>query len=229
MIVQKKTMSAQVADAIRQRILSGEYVANLQLRQEHLAIDLGVSRVPVREALHQLHSEGFVTLVSHKGAVVTPISFEEIIELHELRVRLETWLLSLAIPRMTEADLAAALAEADRFGAQSDSVEYSFELNWGFHNVLYAASDRKATIDIMGRIHQQIERYTRMMVKLSGNQRKADSEHHRLIDLCRARDVERAVQLLDKHIMDGQRLLIDRLPGLRDGQSLGDQLVKSIA
>lgn len=229
MLVQKKTISTQVADAIRQRILSGEYAANLQLRQEHIAVDLGVSRIPVREALHQLHSEGFVTLVSHKGAVVTPVSLDEILELHELRARLETWLLALAIPQMTDEHLAAAKLSAERFGANSDDADRAYELNWGFHRTLYAASGRKATIDMIGRIYQQIERYTRMIVKLMDYNRRSNLEHHQLIDLCRSGDATRASQLLEAHIMDGGRLLIERLPELRDGGAVGDRLDRAIA
>ena len=114
MLVQRKTISTQVADALRQKILSGEYSDNFQLRQEHIAAEFGVSRIPVREALHQLHSEGFVTLVSHKGAVVSSVSMDEILELYDLRARIETWLLGLAVPRMGEADLALARDRAQQ-------------------------------------------------------------------------------------------------------------------
>ena len=74
MLVQKKTISAQVADAIRQKILIGEYEANAQLRQEHLATEFGVSRIPVREALHQLHSSSFMNCApgSRPGCLPLP-------------------------------------------------------------------------------------------------------------------------------------------------------------
>ena len=161
-------------------------------------------------------------LVSHKGAVVTPVFLDEILELHELRARLEAWLLTLAIPRMTDEDSAAMRLAAERFSAQSDDADRAFELNWNFHRALYAASGRKATIEIVGRIHKQIERYTRMIVKLIDYTHRSDVEHHRLIELCEAADVERATEVLEAHIMNGGRLLIERLPTLRDGQPSGD-------
>ncbi|WP_415768990.1 GntR family transcriptional regulator [Pseudomonas sp. LB3P38] len=216
MVVQKKTISTQVADLIRKRILSGEYKAGHQLRQEHIATDIGVSRIPVREALHQLHSEGFVTLVSHKGAIVSKISLEEILEMYELRARIETWLLALAIPQMTEADLQHAKECAELFGQEGQHSEYSHELNWAFHTALYAPSKRAATIEMVGRIHQQIERYTRMMVNLAGSQEKSHREHLILLDLCRERDTLRAVNLLDMHIIDGGKFLVKSLSELRD-------------
>ncbi len=216
MLVQKKTISAQVADAIRQRILSGEYEANLQLRQEHLASEFGVSRIPVREALHQLHSEGFVTLVSHKGAVVSSIELDEILELYELRARIETWLIALAIPKMKDTDLALARKRAKAHEEKGREGESSGQLNWDFHQALYAPSGRKATIDMVARIHQQLERYTRMMVSLTEIQAQSDRDHWQLIELCEAKDTLRAINLLEMHIITGGKYLVDRLNELRD-------------
>lgn len=215
MLLQKKTISTQVADAIRQKILSGEYEADLQLRQEHLATEFGVSRIPVREALHQLHSEGFVTLVSHKGAVVSSISLDEILELYELRARIETWLLALAIPRMTEADLVLARERAQQHQDQGRAGEYSNQLNWNFHAALYEPSGRKATIELVGRIYQQLERYTRMMVSLTEIQAQSDRDHWQLIALCEAKDTLRAVNLLEMHIITSGKFLVDRLQELK--------------
>jgi DNA-binding GntR family transcriptional regulator len=209
----KQTISAQVADAIRSRILSGAYAGGFQLRQEHIAAEMGVSRIPVREALHQLHSEGFVTLVSHKGAVVSELSLDEILELHELRARVETWLLSMAIPNMTEADLARAKEAAERFG----TLKYSHDLNWQFHALLYAPSKRKSTIELIGKVYQKIERYTKLMIAFATeNQERSHKEHLQLIELCRSKDVLRAVNLLDMHILDNGRLLIERLTRMRE-------------
>lgn len=213
--VQRKTISIQVADAIRQRILSGEYAANTQLKQEHIAAEFGVSRIPVREALHQLHSEGFVTLISHKGAVVSSVSLDEIMELYELRARIETWLLGLAIPRMTDADLATARHFAEKFTEKGIHSEYCYESNWAFHAALYAPSGRKTTIEFVHRLHQDIERYTRMVTSLDGVQPKADREHKQLLEYCQEKDTLRAINLLEMHIIHGGRFLVDHLKELR--------------
>lgn len=216
MLVQKKTISTQVADAIRQKILSGEYKANAQLRQEYLAREFGVSRIPVREALHQLHSEGFVTLISHKGAIVSSVSFDEILELFELRARIETWLLGLALPRMTEQDLAIARDCAMQHQKEASRGEGSNELNWNFHAALYGPSARSATIELVGRIYQKLERYTRMMVSLTEIQAQSDRDHWQLIELCEARDTMRAIELLETHIISSGKFLVHRLHELRN-------------
>lgn len=214
-LVQRKTISVQVADAIRQRILSGQYAASTQLKQERIASEFGVSRIPVREALHQLHSEGFVTLISHKGATVSSVSLDEILELFELRARIETWLLGLAIPHMNDTDLEAARQFAERFTEKGHQSEYCYGSNWAFHAALYAPSGRKTTIDFVQRLHRDIERYTRMATSLVGVQPKADREHKQLIELCEGGDTVRAVDLLELHILDGGRFLVEHLKELR--------------
>ena len=210
-MIQKKTITTQVADEIRRRILTGEYKADDQLRQEHIAADMGVSKIPVREALHQLASEGFVTLAAHRGATVAEVSLEKFVELYELRARIESWLLAFAVPKMTEADFQAILAMADEFRRVSSEVDRRHESNWAFHKVLYAASGRPTTIEFLGRLHKQIERYTRMIMSLTGVEAKADREHRQLLQLCRQGDVDSAVDLLESHITSGSRSLVSRL------------------
>lgn len=81
-----------VTTALRQRILSGDLAPGEVLRQEALADELGVSRVPVREAITRLTGEGLLTKVPHKGAYVAELSIEEVQETFEIRLRLEPWL-----------------------------------------------------------------------------------------------------------------------------------------
>ncbi|WEZ85474.1 GntR family transcriptional regulator (plasmid) [Rhizobium sp. 32-5/1] len=217
----KQTLSQQVADMVRSRILSGDYAGGTQLRQEHIAGELGVSRIPVREALHQLHSEGFVTLVSHKGAVVSELSLDQIVELYELRARVETWLLSLAIPHMTEKDLERAQIAAEKFGNTEAGI-YSHQLNWEFHEALYAPSGRKVTIEIIFGLHEKIERYTKLMMAIdSVRQKESHADHLKLIELCRAKDTLRAVNLLDMHISEGGKQLALKLEEMKRAQALG--------
>src|SRR5438874_11719461 len=99
--IQRQTVAGMTVDALRERILRGDYPEGEPLRQDALADELGVSRIPVREALRQLEAEGLVTFSPHRGAVVSSLSLDEIVELFELRAEIETDLLARAIPRTT--------------------------------------------------------------------------------------------------------------------------------
>jgi DNA-binding GntR family transcriptional regulator len=220
--INKRTITSQVADEIRSRILQGDYKAGEQLRQEHIASDLGVSRIPVREALHQLNSEGFVTLVSHKGSIVSEVSPEEFLEYSELRAKIEPWLLSLAIPRMTDEHFERIQVAADEFLSAARASERTPEANWAFHKVLYEASGRTATIEILRRVNEQIERHTRMIMTVPGIEKQSHREHLNLIKLCKRRDVDAAIKMLEAHISEGTTILANHLHSLRVGKAGSD-------
>jgi DNA-binding GntR family transcriptional regulator len=92
------SITERITDELRRRILNGELTAGMSLRQERLAAELGVSRIPLREAIHHLEAEGLVTSELHKGTVVSSLSPIEIEELFGIRMQLETWLFAAAYP-----------------------------------------------------------------------------------------------------------------------------------
>ena len=208
--IQRQTTVTLVADELRRRIMSGALAEGQQLRQEALAADLGVSRIPIREALRQLEAEGFVAIASHRGAVVSKLSLDEIAELFDLRIRLETWLLELAIPEMGEGDLARA-EEALEAMISNRRIENWGELNWEFHAALYTPAARPATLRILRRINENTDRYIRLQISLTSGQLKAHREHKQILQLCSTGNVARAVAELEQHIIDVRDGLIAQL------------------
>src|SRR5690242_1059768 len=102
--IERFTLAGATLQAIRERILSGAYAEGDPLRQDAIAAELGVSRIPVREALRQLEVEGLVTFSPHRGAVVSTLSLKQIRELFELRADIEGDLIVRAVPHMSEED-----------------------------------------------------------------------------------------------------------------------------
>ena len=84
--LRRQTLASLTLDSLRERILRGHFPEGEPLRQDAIADELGVSRIPVREALRQLESEGLVTFQPHRGAVVSTLSLDEIAELFEIKV-----------------------------------------------------------------------------------------------------------------------------------------------
>jgi DNA-binding GntR family transcriptional regulator len=203
-------VAGAVVEAIRERILSGGYPAGTQLRQESLAAQLGVSRIPVREALRQLEAEGLVSFAPHRGAVVSGHSVDEIEELFELRAMLEADLLHRAVPRLTSDQLDAADAVLARFEAALRDCEVAAwgDLNWQFHSALYAPAARPVTLATVERLHRHAERYMRMQLALTHGESRAASEHRELLERCRHRDARGAASLLSNHICQAGRALV---------------------
>ena len=206
----RRTLAGAVVEAIRERILSGGYPAGTQLRQESLAAQLGVSRIPVREALRQLEAEGLVSFAPHRGAVVSGHSVDEIEELFELRAMLESDLLRRAVPRLTSVQLDSADAVLVRFDAALRDREVAAwgDLNWQFHSTLYAPAARPVTLATVERLHRHAERYMRMQLALTHGESRAASEHRELLERCRRRDVRGGASLLSNHICQAGRALV---------------------
>src|SRR5512140_2892556 len=100
--IQRQSLADAVAERLREQITNGELHEGEQLRQDAIAKEFQVSRIPVREALLHLEAEGLITTVANRGAVVSALSPEEIEELFDIRSVLECHALRLAIPNLTE-------------------------------------------------------------------------------------------------------------------------------
>jgi len=204
--VERRTVAAEAAELLRRRILAGDLKAGQPIRQEQIAQELGVSRIPLREALKQLEAEGFVSIEPHKGAVVATLSAAEVEELFELRLRLEGWLLADAIPRMQASDFAelAAINEESRV---LDNLARWGEINWRLHEALYRPAGRPISLKFLKRIHDNLDRYIRLQITLTRDWDRAHRDHQELIELSRAGNVKGALAVLERHIRDTAQAL----------------------
>jgi DNA-binding GntR family transcriptional regulator len=206
----RDTVAAATLKVARELILSGSLREGEAVRQEWLSERLGVSRIPVREALRQLEAEGLVTFTPHKGAVVSTLSLEEITELFDLRALIERDLLQRSVPRMTAADLIGAREILKRFNAafRRGDIGVWGQFNWEFHSALYGPAGRQRSMGIAQNLHQHTDRYSRMQLALTQGQHQAAREHAKLLALCEERDTKGACALLKKHILGaGERLV----------------------
>jgi DNA-binding GntR family transcriptional regulator len=209
----RQTVASMTLDAIRDGILHGNYAEGEPLRQDALADELGVSRIPIREALRQLEAEGLVTLSPHRGAVVSRLSLAEIEEVFDLRAVIEPDLLERAMPALTSLQLDHADQVLDRYAEalRSGDVSQWGELNWQFHSSLYLPAERPITLGVVQRLHQQSDRYLRMQLALTHGETRANEEHRAIAAAARSRDTSRACRLLYEHISGAGRSLLEFL------------------
>ncbi len=200
--LQPRTLAGIVVDRLREQILSNAYPAGTQLRQDALAASFGVSRIPVREALIQLEAEGLVRMVPHKGAVVTELSREEVNDVFDLRVLLETRLFRDAIGRLDKADFEVIDAIQARFEAairERDPARWGV-LNQQLHAALYARASLPETSAVVASLLQKTDRYTRVQLSSDAARRRARREHARLIELARRGAIDEACDCLREHV-----------------------------
>ena len=215
--VGRESLSDQIVKELRRQIITGQLPDGTPLRQERLAAELGVSRVPLREAIRQLEAEGLVTSELHKGTVVSSLSLDEIEELFEIRVRMETWLFEAAIPRMTDADFKLA-EQITEEALRSGNVENWGELNWRFHEALYKPSGKRIALRLLRTVHDNANRYINLQIAVAQDVAHELADHQMLISFARLGDIRRGVDTLRAHIQRVSRNLIVSLAEGRDGK-----------
>jgi DNA-binding GntR family transcriptional regulator len=183
----RQGMAGQVADELRRRILTGELTEGVQLLQEQLASEFGISKVPVREALHQLAAEGFVEQEFHRGATVAGLSAGDVMEVFELRTLIEVWLLELGMAAATEHDVHVARDLAREIDQIKDPADFP-DLNWRFHEALYKPAGKPFVLEHLSHLHSHSQRYVRMQLSPDLNKQEFVGGHAEILELYSRKD-----------------------------------------
>lgn len=203
-----RTLSEQVRERLREDILTGELAPGTVLSEVALARSFGVSRGPIREALGRLGSDGLVTITPRRGAIVTELTRDEFLEAYQVREALETFAIRLAVPRLSEPDLARLreLHEEMVEHAHRGEVNAFFDANRAFHDALVTSSGNQKLHETYRLLIDQMGRYLARSLVLRGSLEKSVAEHSAILEAVEARDAERAARLLADHIEVPQRV-----------------------
>jgi DNA-binding GntR family transcriptional regulator len=200
-----RTMAENAALELKRRIIEGEFPADFQLRQDALASELGISRIPLREAFIQLESEGLIRIDPHRGATVTSVSLAEVEELIDLRALLEVRLLPLSIPRLSNQHYQKLEKVMEEYKSDEESGRYDRwgALNAEFHLTLLSGAERPKTQGIIAGLLSQTGRYLHLNPKVSPPSPKVNIiEHEELVRLCKKGEVVDACTFLERHIRE---------------------------
>lgn len=202
----------QVLDAVRQGIIDGSLAPGEQLKQDQLAHELGVSPVPVREALRQLESEGLVEHRPNRGVFVSHISLEELYGvLLPVRLTLESYAAEQVLDRLTDDDVAelTRLIDVMRRGAADDDLIAINEADLRFHEHLVQASGAPHTIQLWRSVHSRVRTYLYRVAPRHDRLDEIADEHRDLLTALLTRDRETVRAALHEHIVTTTRTLID--------------------
>lgn len=190
-----------VAAAIRQEILDGQLKPGERIRQETLAIRLGSSRIPVREALRQLESEGLVVLVPNSGAWIARLDRAKCIEIYKIRERIEPLALGESVARLESADL-AELARLVEEIEKDTTVDGFLVRDREFHLLSYKGAPLPTLRRMIFQFWNTTQHYRRAYITLIGGPNRwiIHAEHRLILEAIRRRDAEEAEVLLRAHI-----------------------------
>lgn len=215
MLVVNRTAATAQQEAyiyLQDQIVSGALPGGSRLEVEKISRALGVSRMPVREAIRQLDAEGYVTIRPNRGAVVTSRTPAEIVELFEIRGVLEGLAMRLAISNVSPSvldDMDHELARLRRL--ETHSVAW-VDQHDHFHDLLCRLSGRSRLCTDIGRLRLALRPYIRLYSNLHAKPEIKGHEHDRIIEALRSGDGDRAERVMRAHVMVNAQAIASCLP-----------------
>jgi DNA-binding GntR family transcriptional regulator len=208
-----QSMTSQLIVRFRDRILSGTYAPGSALRQDSLAAEFGTSKIPVREALVQLQSEGLVDIFPNRGFQVRPLAGEELDEVFRLRLQIEPTAVALGAKLADAADHEAARSALEQLNGATAAGEFtsSGRLNRAFHLLLIVPRLQPVAAEILSRLHTLAQRYVQAHLRPEGRAKRATREHAALLKAWRLGKSKEARALMHLHIKSTREDLKGRL------------------
>lgn len=198
------SLRGRVFHRLREDILDGKYRQHDELKENTIARELGVSRTPVREALHQLELEGLVSIVPNKGAYVNGITAEDVRDIYRIRARLEGLCAAMAADRISREQLdqmEEILCLAD-FHEKKGHYDQLYSLDNKFHDILYEASGSKMLEHLLKDFHHYVQRVRRTTLSRGERAEKSTQEHRDILASIRDQNPKQADELATLHIMN---------------------------
>ena len=205
------SLADQVFERMEADILSGKYERGEVLTEMKLCADMGVSRTPIREAAHRLAQEHLV-LMTTKGIAVLGVTDKDLVDIYDIRMRLEGMAAALAAKNATEEQIEKMREALDlqEFYSTKKDADHIKSMDSTFHDLLYAAADSIVLYDTLIPLHKKTQKYRKSSVE-NHSRAEASLAEHRAIFLAIAAHDEKAaeaamsahVENAKKHIMKG--------------------------
>ena len=211
---ERLSITDRLAEHLRTRILSGDWCEGFPLKQESIAEEYEVSRMPVREVLRQLEAENLIIIHPNRGAVVAGLSTADIEELFNLRADLECNLGAQALCNATDTDVSIAEEALDsmRQAGSKENLSYWDALNWNFHEALYKPADRPHSLSIVRGLNQHTGRYVTMHLLLGDDSyEEAYQEHSHILNAYKTKNKTLVKRMIKQHILNTKADLLEAL------------------
>lgn len=208
----RETLPDQAAEILRSAIRSGELRPGQRLVEAELAAQLGVSRIPIREAIRTLERDGLIVSEPGRGASVVSLTDEDVQEIYGLRASLEAYAIELIIESSAEAAIEALQALVDEMAAPSRAGirDQLMEIDLRFHQALCRLSGNRRLLEAWLRLSDQIRMLLRLKDMVADDSGRLPRGHQRIVDAIRRGDAAAAGDLLRGHIRMSAAQLLEK-------------------
>ena len=197
--IDRTSATDAAAREIRELILTGELTAGTLIHQGELAEQLGLSRTPLREALQRLQAEGLIRIDNHRGALVTRPTRQDVSEIYEVQILLETTAARWAAEVCTAEDLELVRTALEHHHESPGGISW-MESNKAFHTSIYEVARRPVMMEMIGMLRNRAGMYVNFLARSSEGRARADSEHVEMFGALAARDADRLAGLVNQHL-----------------------------
>lgn len=213
----------RIADELKHLIFTGELQPGERLNEAALALRMGTSRGPIREAIRMLTGQGLVKAVVNRGVFVRQISVREMLEIYELRALVFGFAAERATEHLTDAhsqQFERLLAEMDEACETQDADRY-YDLNLHFHSLVMQLSNNQRASEAYDDYVKELHLFRRRYFNAPGNMRRSNVEHRAIYEAIAKGAKTRAKSAAERHVLSGRQRL---LASIDDSSPLSTQL-----
>ncbi|RMF47462.1 MAG: GntR family transcriptional regulator [Deltaproteobacteria bacterium] len=216
-----QTLREKILETIRESILKGTLKPGEKVAEPELAERFGISRTPIREAFRQLESEGYLTVIPRKGAVVTELSERDVTEFYAIKSILEGYAARRAAGKLSDRDIERLEQINDKLAqlAEEGDVKTFFKVHGEFHDMFIEAAGNEKLADLIRQVGMKFNRLRIASLSLPGRMQISVEEHKKLIEAFRNHDGEAADHLVSKTAELGGRLLLESMKEQQSGRA----------
>jgi len=202
--------AVDVERAVAQWIFKGELAAGQKLTEQEVALRLGVSRGPVREAFRALEDLGLVQIEQNRGAFVRKIDLDEAVEIHDVYSALEELAARTAARRLSAKQIAElqSLVESMDAAAEAEDLDRYYSLNLSFHQGLVEGSANRRLLSTYNRLLNELHLFRRFGLMQRGEMQLSNREHHQILDKIAAGDPEGTAEAMRSHTSERRRKML---------------------
>jgi DNA-binding GntR family transcriptional regulator len=205
------TLREKILEHIRDAIISGSLKAGSKVSEPELADRYGISRTPIREAFRQLESEGYLTVIPRRGAVVSEFSQKDVEDFYAIKSILEGYAAREACNKLTGKELDKLQANNVKLSelADQNDIKTFFKIHNDFHDMFIKAADNERLRELITSVETRFQRLRFMSLSLPGRMKISVQEHGKIIEAFRRKDAETAEMLVRKNAEYGGRVLLE--------------------
>lgn len=210
---ERRSLGQDVFEYLKNAIIEQAIKPAERLVETRIADMLGISRTPLREALHKLEREGWIEKPPSGGYMVVTLAKEDIEQAFAIRSVLEAYAARLAAEKHKEKDLVPLEKKMKEFQdcLETDDKDKLHRINTEFHELLYGLSDSPRLIKMINQLREQVSMFRRIILKQDSFVHESKDDHIKILSLIRARDGEGVERLVRLYIDKGKKVALSQL------------------